>query len=72
MTRLSILIADDDPVVLMILRHNLQLAGFDVHDTASGTQAVNMATRRAFDAVVLDMRMPDLDGLQVYIKHIQN
>lgn len=43
MTRLSILIADDDPVILMILGHNLRLAGFDVHHTASGTQAVRMA-----------------------------
>lgn len=64
MKPLSILIADDDPVLLMILRQNLQPAGFEVHQAASGSQAVDMAANRDYDAIVLDMRMPGLDGLQ--------
>lgn len=64
MTRVAI--ADDHPVVLAGLQELLRAAGFEVVATArNGTDAVAMARRERPDVLILDLRMPALDGLGV-------
>lgn len=60
-----ILIADDDLLFRELLIARLEGTGF-VHDIAvDGAEALAKASREAFDLLLLDLRMPRIDGLQV-------
>ena len=63
MTR--ILVVDDDPALCRALVLNLRARGYDVDAATAGAQALRMAGQRPPDAVVLDLGLPDLDGLEV-------
>ena len=64
MTR-HILIADDDLLFRQLLIARLEGTQF-THDVATdGAQALAMATQRTYDLLLLDLRMPNLDGLHV-------
>ncbi len=58
-----ILMADDDPDIRMFLEVTLSLAGFDVRVTTDGAEAVAAAREDAPDLILLDVMMPNLDGL---------
>jgi two-component system, OmpR family, response regulator MprA len=60
-----ILIADDDRAVRDALRRALALGGYDVALAEGGRQALDAAAAAAPDAIVLDIGMPDVDGLEV-------
>ena len=57
-----ILVVDDDPGLNRLVRAILRSAGFDVTTAADGRQALAIALAQHFDAVVLDLLMPELDG----------
>ncbi|HEX3814083.1 MAG TPA: response regulator transcription factor [Mycobacteriales bacterium] len=61
----QILVADDDPELRAALRRALQLDGFVVQTAEHGGQALEMAVDQPPDALVLDIMMPTLDGLEV-------
>ena len=61
----SILIVDDIAENLQILRTRLRLKGFNVVEAASGQEALNLASEQAFDLVLLDVQMPEMDGFEV-------
>lgn len=63
MTR--VLVVDDEPQILRALRINLRVRGYDVHVAASGTEALDVAGRFPPDLVILDLGLPDLDGVEV-------
>ncbi len=58
-----ILIADDEPSILWVLERGLRQAGYAVTAVADGEAALAEALREGFDLVLLDIRMPGLDGL---------
>ena len=59
-----VLIADDEPLIRMNLREALQEQGYlVVADVADGESAVNMTRQMRPDVVLLDVKMPHLDGL---------
>ena len=58
----AILIADDNRISLRVLSSVLNRAGFEVVTVESGEAAVEALTTRRFDAVLLDILMPGLDG----------
>jgi two-component system response regulator MprA len=60
-----ILVVDDDPAVLRMLVRTLAAEGHDVEGVDHGGAALAAVERRAPDAVVLDVAMPDMDGLAV-------
>ena len=60
-----ILVVDDDPAVLRMLVRTLAAEGHDVESAPDGGRALAAVERRAPEAVVLDVAMPDLDGLAV-------
>jgi DNA-binding response OmpR family regulator len=60
-----ILIVDDEASLRQTLARILQRAGFDVTTTATGTEALSLLTQQLFDLVYLDIRMPDMNGLEV-------
>ena len=61
----TILIADDDPHIREILVFALQTAGFRVLEAAEGAAALKAAVQHKPDLVVLDIGMPEMDGLEV-------
>lgn len=62
---MHILLADDDESTLMVARLGLRKAGFTVTTVDEGRAAIEAARATAFDALVLDWNMPDLDGIDV-------
>ncbi|MFI8079406.1 response regulator [Kitasatospora sp. NPDC086009] len=61
----EILIVDDEPALLRTLRINLSARRYAVRTAASGGEALDRAARTSPDAVLLDLGLPDLDGLEV-------
>lgn len=62
---MKILVVDDDQAVRESLRRSLQFNGFEVVLAADGQQAVDVVRREKPDIVVLDVMMPQMDGLEV-------
>jgi DNA-binding response OmpR family regulator len=65
-----ILIVDDEASLRQTLARILQRAGFEVTTTATGGEALSLLSQHSFDLVYLDLRMPDMSGLDV-LKAIQ-
>ncbi len=61
----KVLLIDDDPDMLELLAFNLKQAGFTVHTATSGMEGLHQARRKLPDAIVLDVLLPDLDGMSV-------
>ncbi|WP_412539034.1 response regulator transcription factor [Longispora sp. K20-0274] len=60
-----ILVVDDDPAIGRALGRGLSLAGFVVELASGGQQALDLVASAAPDAVVLDVSMPDISGIEV-------
>ncbi len=63
MTR--VLVVDDEPQIIRALRINLRVRRYDVVIAATGTEALEQAARHPPDLVILDLGLPDLDGVEV-------
>jgi two-component system KDP operon response regulator KdpE len=61
----TVLVVDDEPQILRALRINLRARDYDVHVAATGTEALEVAGRHPPDLVILDLGLPDLDGIEV-------
>ena len=59
-----ILVVDDDAHVRALFRRTLQDAGYFVVAAGSGRRALAAVRQAAFDLIVLDLRMPDVDGFE--------
>jgi two-component system, OmpR family, KDP operon response regulator KdpE len=61
----TVLLVDDEPSVLEALQPALEGRGYHVQTTVSGRQAMHMIAAEVPDVVVLDLGLPDLDGVEV-------
>lgn len=59
----NIIIADDDPSILLLLRHILTDMNFDVSEARSGFEAIEMCREFHYDLAIFDFVMPDVDGI---------
>ncbi len=59
----SVLIVDDEKNILLTLSQSLQLAGYRTELASSGQVALEVLSARPVDAVLMDVKMPDMDGL---------
>ena len=64
-TPLRALVVDDEPSLTDLLVSALRFEGWDVRGVTNGMQAVTVAAQLSPDVVVLDMMLPDIDGLDV-------
>jgi DNA-binding response OmpR family regulator len=64
MKRFSILVADDDERILNFLSVRLKSAGYEVVTAGNGIQAVDQVREHTPDLVILDLMMPEMDGLE--------
>jgi two-component system, OmpR family, response regulator len=62
---LRVLVVDDEPAISDLVAMALRYEGWQIRTAATGTEAVRVAREFRPDAVVLDMMLPDLDGLEV-------
>ncbi len=65
MTATRVLVVDDDRPLARALAINLKARSYDVEVALTGRDALAMASRRPPDVVVLDLGLPDMDGLEV-------
>jgi two-component system KDP operon response regulator KdpE len=64
-TRARVLIVDDEPALLRALSINLRARNYDIATARAGRDALAQAARRPPDAVILDLGLPDIDGVEV-------
>lgn len=62
---MNILIIEDDAVLSDGLTHILQQSSYTVCSTASGKYALQLIQAQGFDLIILDLGLPDMDGLEV-------
>ncbi len=61
----KILVVDDEPVLVETIAYNLEQAGYQVLTAADGRSALEAARRETPDLVILDLMLPEMDGLEV-------
>ena len=61
----TILLVDDEPDILQVLKGGLKVLGFTVTTAANGNDAIIAAIEQRPDLIVLDVLMPDMDGGEV-------
>ncbi|MCT4562428.1 MAG: response regulator, partial [Crocinitomicaceae bacterium] len=61
----SILIVDDEEDIRDILQYNLNKEGFTTKVAANGKEAIEIATTMRPDLILLDVMMPEMDGMEV-------
>ena len=61
----KILIVDDEPQIVEICQDYLKAAGYETVTASNGVQGVSLARREKPDLIVLDLMMPEMDGLDV-------
>jgi two-component system KDP operon response regulator KdpE len=62
--RRRILVVDDEPRMIHVIRMNLEHDGYEVYDAAFGTKALEQLRDQLPDLILLDVMMPDLDGFE--------
>ena len=63
-TQTKILVVDDDPDILEFLSYNLKKEGYEVAEALNGKIALQVAEKFKPDLILLDVMMPEMDGIQ--------
>ena len=61
----KILVVDDEPDILDILRYNLEKEGYKVVTAADGIEGIRVAEQEQPNLIILDIMMPHMDGVEV-------
>ena len=61
-----VLVVDDDPALLRMLKLAFQLEGFEVATAGDGVEALSVLDADGIDVMVLDLQMPRMDGRECY------
>jgi two-component system KDP operon response regulator KdpE len=65
LTHPRVLVVDDEPQIRRALRLVLRANGYDVVEVASGEAALDSVSLQTFDLMILDLMLPDVDGVEV-------
>lgn len=60
----KILLVDDEPDILEIIGYNLSEKGYEIHTATNGIEALKKANKIAPDLILLDVMMPEMDGIE--------
>jgi DNA-binding response OmpR family regulator len=61
----KILIVEDDHDINNLLAMNLRSSGYDIESSENGMQGLKMAQAGAYDMIILDLMLPEIDGLEI-------
>jgi DNA-binding NtrC family response regulator len=64
--KVAILVVDDEPNACKVLARILDLSGYAAETALSGQEALQKARERFFEVVLLDLKLPDADGLELF------
>jgi two-component system alkaline phosphatase synthesis response regulator PhoP len=64
-TKKTIMVLDDKPDIITIVKTILEGRGYNVFSASSGPELLNMLTTQKPDLIILDIMMPEMDGLEV-------
>ena len=64
--RTCILVVEDEPLVAALIADALELEGYEVETAKNGREALGKIAARSYDAILSDLRMPELDGVGLY------
>lgn len=64
MNTARILVVEDNPLNLKLVRDVLEFAGYEVVDAGTGEEGLQVAGRRPPDLVLLDLQLPGIDGME--------
>ncbi len=67
----KILIVDDEKPIVTLLKYNLEKSGFITDEAYNGAEAVQKAETNDYDLIVLDLMLPEMDGIEV-CKYLRN
>lgn len=67
MNKETILLVDDEPDIIEIIRYNLEKEGYLVLSANNGKKAIEIAQRKNPDLIILDVMMPEMDGIETCI-----
>jgi DNA-binding NtrC family response regulator len=62
----KVLLVDDEPEFLEAMAERMRTRGLSVTTASSAREALELAKQTAFDAVILDLMMPGMDGLEAF------
>jgi len=66
MTIPSVLVVDDEKNIRVTLRESLKSLGFEVETAINGEEALELAARRTYELILLDLKMPGMHGMEVF------
>ena len=74
---IKILLVDDEPDILEIVSYNLKNEGYQIHTASNGIEAVKTAKKTVPHLILLDIMMPEMDGIEACekirgIKNLEN
>lgn len=72
MNKTKILIVDDEPDILDFLQYNFQKEGYEIITANNGVKAISAAIKHNPDLIILDVMMPEMDGIEVCRKLREN
>jgi DNA-binding NtrC family response regulator len=64
----SLLIVDDEPIIRRTLRYQFEQLRYEVHEATTAGEGIESAAQVSPDVVLLDVRLPDMDGLDALVK----
>ena len=67
-TTRTILVVDDDKSILRTFARILQKNGYEIDSAETGKEAMEKADRRHYDLALMDVRLPDIDGIELLAK----
>jgi len=67
---IKVLLVDDEPHFIKMLAERLEGRGFNVETAGGGSEAIDKVKGEPYDAIILDLLMPDMDGLET-LKHLK-
>ncbi|MFD2617676.1 response regulator [Terrilactibacillus laevilacticus] len=63
--KIAILVVDDEDRIRKLLKMYLEREGFEIDEAADGEEALNLATEKDYDVILLDLMLPGMDGIEV-------
>ena len=64
MKQQKILVVDDEPDILELVQYNLEKEGFAVRTASNGVEAIDLASQWSPHLILLDVMMPEMDGME--------